>query len=437
MNLIMMNYDVAIVGGGLAGLVASIYAAQAGKKTVVLEQQKQLGGRAITKKKNGAYFDLGGRALYKGEAVEILKELDVTFEGSEPSIDAFGIWKNKLLSLPMDFMSLLTTPLLSFKGKLEVGSLLTKLRKLDTKSFDHRSVRDWVESNLMDSMVRNFVYSLLRTASYVVSPDLQAAGPVLRQLQRSMYGVYYIEKGWGSLIKQLRIKAVQSGVSFILSEKVTEVTHQDKKVKAVHCEDGTLITSENVILTTSPEISCKLVSEADQTSLQAWKDQAIPITAACLSVALRRLPKPKHQFIYGIDQPVLLSNLSRAAYLSDNGDQVVHLIKYQGTQTDTKKDEQDLERVLDLAQPGWRDELVARQYLPKIVVTHDFPHMNREVNPGPNVPEIEGLYVAGDWTTHGELLADAALASAKRAVEHIITKTSQERTPTNGYRVVV
>jgi phytoene dehydrogenase-like protein len=437
MSLIMMRYDVAIVGGGLAGLVASIYSAQAGKKTVVLEQQKQLGGRAATKKKNGAYFDLGGRALYKGEAVGILKELDVAFEGSEPSIDAFGIWKDKLLPLPMDFMSLLTTPLLSFKGKLEAGSFLTKLGKLDTKPFDHISVRDWIESNLKEPMMRNFVYSLLRTASYVVSPDLQAAGPVLRQLKHSMNGVYYIEKGWGSLIEQLRIKAVQSGVSFILSGKVTEVTHQDKKVKAVHCADGTVITSDNVILTTSPEISYKLVSEANQTSLQAWKDQAIPITAACLTVALRRLPKPKHQFIYGIDQPVLLSNLSRAAYLSDNGDQVVHLIKYQGEQTDTKKDEQNLEQVLDLAQPGWREELVARQYLPKIVVTHDFTHMKRKVNPGPNVPEIEGLYVAGDWTTHGELLADAAAASAKRAVDHIIAKINQERTLLNEHRVVV
>lgn len=429
----MTKYDVAIVGGGLAGLIAAIYTAKAGKKTVVLEQQKQLGGRATTKKKNGAYFDLGGHALYKGEAVEILKELDVAFEGREPSIDAFGIWKNKLLPLPIDVMSLLTTPFLSFKGKLEVGSFLTKLRKLDTKPFDHISVRDWIEGNLKDPMVRNFVYALLRTASYVVSPDLQAAGPVLRQLKHSLNGVYYLEKGWGSLVEQLRIKAVENGVTFILGGKVTEVTHQNRKVEALQCADGTKIVADNVILTTTPEMAYKLVAHADQTALQVWKDQAIPITAACLSVALRRLSKPKHQFIYGIDQAVFLSNQSRAAYLSDNGDQVVQLIKYQGTQTDTKKDEQDLEQVLDLAQPGWREELVARQYLPKIVVTYDFTHVKRKVNPGPNVPEIEGLYVAGDWTTHGELLADAAAASAKRAVEHILAKPSKERASTNEH----
>ncbi|MCH5586107.1 NAD(P)/FAD-dependent oxidoreductase [Shimazuella sp. AN120528] len=419
----MTKYDVAIVGGGLSGLIAAIYSARAGKKTVVLEQQKQLGGRAITKKKNGAYFDLGGHALYKGHAFEILQELEISFAGKKSSVDTFfGIWKNKLIPLPMGVMSLLTTPLLSFKGKLEVARFFTSFLKLDTKQFDHISVRDWIESNLKDPMVRHFVYSLLRTASYAVSPDLPAAGPVLRQLQHSMNGVYYIEKGWGSLVDQLRITAVESGVVFILGGKVTEVIHQDRKVEAIQCVDGTKIVADNVILTASPEIAYKLVPNADQTALQVWKDQAIPITAACLSVALRRLPKPKHNVIYGIDQTVFLSNESTAAYLSDNGDQVIQLFKYQGAQTDAKKDEQNLEQVLDLAQPGWRDELVARQYLPRIVVTHDFKHMKRKVNPGPNVPEIEGLYVAGDWVAHEELLADAAAVSAKRAVEHILAE---------------
>ena len=39
----MKKFDVAIVGGGLAGLTASIYLAKAGKKVIVLEKSSQFG----------------------------------------------------------------------------------------------------------------------------------------------------------------------------------------------------------------------------------------------------------------------------------------------------------------------------------------------------------------------------------------------------------
>ena len=47
----MKKFDVAIVGGGLAGLTASIYLAKAGKKVIVLEKSSQFGGRGMTIKK--------------------------------------------------------------------------------------------------------------------------------------------------------------------------------------------------------------------------------------------------------------------------------------------------------------------------------------------------------------------------------------------------
>ena len=43
----MNTFDVAIIGGGLAGLTASIYLA-AGKKVIVLEKSSQFGGRGMT-----------------------------------------------------------------------------------------------------------------------------------------------------------------------------------------------------------------------------------------------------------------------------------------------------------------------------------------------------------------------------------------------------
>lgn len=146
---------------------------------------------------------------------------------------------------------------------------------------------------------------------------------------------------------------------------------------------------------------------------------------------------PSQQFVYGIDRPIFLTNQSRAARLSDDGAQVVCLIKYQGAGSNPEKDLQELEETLDLVQPGWRGELVAKQYLPKITVCHDFLHVRGRVQPGPNVPEISGLYVAGEWASHGELLVDAATASAKRAVRHMLGSGIGEGNSRNGHRVVI
>lgn len=433
----MQKYDVVVVGGGVAGLTAAIYAAKAGKKTLLIEKQNHLGGRAITNKKKGAYFNLGGHALYHGDALKTFRELGLSLKGNQPSIDGYGIWKGKLNTMPTGVKSLFTTPLLTWKGKIELLTWLVKFGKLDTQQYDDISLREWIEGNLKDPMVRNLFYALLRTASFVVAPDIQVAGPVLNQLKNSIKGVLYLDRGWGAIIDELWQIATEQGVHFLTRSKVISIDHQEGIVQHVLCEDGTKIEANNIIFTTPPAVTYALVPQAEATSLHTWKEKAIEITAACLDVALKRLPKPNQQFVYGIDQTVFLSNQSRAAYLSDDGAQVISLFKYQGHETDSDKDLQELEQTLDLVQPGWQDELVVKQYLPKITVSYDFMHTKRTMNPGPAVPEIKGLYVAGEWATHGELLVDAATASAKRAIEHILFHEESEVGVNDGYRNII
>lgn len=433
----MQKVDVVVVGGGIAGLTAAIYAAKAGKQTVVIEKQNRLGGRAVSNKKKGAYFNLGAHALYKGDAYATFRELGLSLEGKQPSAFAYGVWKGKLSALPSDMKSLFTTPLLSGKGKLEFASQLMKLSKADTRQFDRISIREWAEGNLRDPMVRNIFYSLLRAASYVAGPDLPVAGPALRQLQNALKGALYLDRGWGALIEELQKKASDLGVRLVTNVKVSSIDTRGGIVRQVLCEDGTKIDTHHVILATSPAIATQLVPSAEETALRTWKEQAIEVTAACLDVALKRLSKPKQQFAYGIDQTVLFSNYSRAAYLSDDGAQVISLIKYQGKEPDADKDLQELEGVLDLMQPGWREELITKQYLPKMTVCHDFMHIKRHEHPGPAVAEIQGLYVAGEWASHGEVLVDAATASAKRAITHMLSLEGKERIAHDEHRGII
>jgi phytoene dehydrogenase-like protein len=422
MTSMMQNvkYDVAIVGGGIAGLTAAIYAAQAGKRTIVIEKQDRMGGRAITNNKKGHYFNLGGHALFHGDALATFRELGLNLKGGKPANEGFGLLKGQLSTLPLGMKSLFTTPLLSFKGKLEFAAWFTKLGKLQADRYNRISVREWIEGNVHDPMVRYIFYSLVRASSYVMAPDLQAAGPVLKQLQHSLKGVIYMDRGWGSIVEELRQQANVLGVQQLTKHKAVAIEHQNRIVQHIRCEDGTLIEADHIIAAVPPAAAYRLVPQAEATALRTWKQQSIEMTSACLDVALRRLPNAKHQLVYGIDQTALLTNQSRASHLSDEGAQVVSVIKYQGREKDTEQDLRDLELMLDLAQPGWRSEVVAKQYLPSITVSHDFVHLQRKQAPGPSVPEIAGLYVAGEWASHGEMLVDAATASAKRAVQHIL-----------------
>ncbi|MDG0959911.1 FAD-dependent oxidoreductase, partial [Bacillus paranthracis] len=104
----MKKFDVAIVGGGLAGLTASIYLAKAGRKVIVLEKSSRFGGRGMTINKNGICMNLGAHALYRGGAAFLtFNELGMNLPGGIPSTKAHGIWKGDIFTIPTDFRSLL------------------------------------------------------------------------------------------------------------------------------------------------------------------------------------------------------------------------------------------------------------------------------------------------------------------------------------------
>jgi phytoene dehydrogenase-like protein len=78
----LFNYELAIAGGGLAGLVTAALVAQDGRPVILFEQAGDLGGRAATQVRRGISFNLGPHALYvSGRAFRLLRELRVPFTG--------------------------------------------------------------------------------------------------------------------------------------------------------------------------------------------------------------------------------------------------------------------------------------------------------------------------------------------------------------------
>ncbi|MFB5249309.1 phytoene desaturase family protein [Bacillus mycoides] len=426
----MKKFDVAIVGGGLAGLTASIYLAKEGRKVVVLEKSSRFGGRAMTINKNGIYMNLGAHALYRGgEAFLTFNELGMNLTGGMPSTKAHGIWKDDVYTIPTDFRSILSTPLLSWSAKIQFSRLMIHLGKLDINMIPKMSLSVWAEKEIQDPMVRNMFYALCRTTTYTYAPTMQLASSVLKQIQLSMKeGVFYVDGGWETIITKLRDIANNVGVQFLASKHVLEVEYCEG-VQKIRCLDDEVFEVDAVVVTIPPKEACKIIKGAEGTSLQKWSEQSIQVTVAALDIGLKRLPNPLHHFALGLDQPIFFTNQSRAAKLSEDGSIVVSLIKYHNPLVELNyfaDDKDQLEKTMELLHPNWKREVIVKQYLPKITVVHDFPHIGRVENPGPNIPEMPGVYVAGDWAGHDEILADAAVASGKRAALHILKQLESE-----------
>jgi len=76
-----MNYDVIVVGGGIAGLTAAAYLSQAGHTTLLCEKEKACGGLVNSFERQGFVYDGGIRAMENsGVLFPMLKQLGLEIE---------------------------------------------------------------------------------------------------------------------------------------------------------------------------------------------------------------------------------------------------------------------------------------------------------------------------------------------------------------------
>jgi phytoene dehydrogenase-like protein len=423
-------------------LTSATLLARAGYAVTLIEQSQHLGGRAITQNAKKFQFNLGPHALYRaGQAATILDELGVSFTGKTPTLaGSYAIRQGKSFALPLGLRGLLTSGLFGIAGKLEVSRLLAGLGKIDTTSLQHLTLQDWLHQATRLPEVRQFFEALVRLTTYTNAPERLSAGAALAQLQLAFSGITYIDGGWQVLVEGLRQAAQAAGVQFVMGAQVASIEH-DRPVRAVRLTDGEVCQTTAVVLAINPKAASQLVGSSCSTTLHRWMSTASPVQAACLDVALDRLPRPRNLFALGIDQPVYLSVHSAYANLAPKDGAVIHVMKLDASasKSDRKSDEQELEALLDLMQSGWRNQLVVRRFLPKITVAHAIPCVSQSgaiafgtaqgaiARLSPRVPEIGNLYVVGDWLGGDGFLADAALSSARQAVDMIMSHRECDR----------
>jgi phytoene dehydrogenase-like protein len=328
-------------------------------------------------------------------------------------------------------MSLLSTGLFGLSAKLEAGRILATIGKADTLQLMDVSVQEWLDLNVSHKEVQELILAVFRLSTYTNAPELMSAGTAIEQLKMAQdTSVLYLDGGWQTLVDGLRDMAIESGVMVATEARVEGVIRDSAgTVEGVRLSNGEARNASTVVIAASPPVAVALVDGGGRTSISTWADTAIPVKAACLDVALSRLPVPKATFALGIDRPVYLSVHSAAARLAPPGAARVEVAKYLEPGRDERPAslEGELEALLDLIQPGWRDVVVYRRLLPDMVVMNAMPlalNNGTHGRPGPQVADVPGLYVVGDWVGKEGLLVDASLASAKQAAGMIVENES-------------
>jgi phytoene dehydrogenase-like protein len=432
--------DAVVVGGGLAGLIAAAKLAQAGRRVILLEQSKQPGGRAATNSTGGVHFNLGPRALYcHGHAFRVLRELQVPFSGRFPSPGvSLCYYQGREHRLPATLSDLLLTKLLSPRDKWRLANLLRRLPHLNTTPFARTSVKLWVHAHYGAGPLAEFLMSFFRLTSYVADMDHYSAGAALDQLKIGLSGnVWYIDGGWQSLIDGLRQVATKHGVEVRPGVHVSSIRSQNGEV-VVGLPHDQAIRSEVAVLTIAAQKACELLALPDSHALARWVETARPVRAACLDLALAKLPRPKHRFALGIDEPYYFSVHSAAAKLAPEGVAVVHVMKYLMRSEPAEHVEQELVQFVDRVQPGWSEHILRRRFLPSMLVAPDLPQASAGGLAGrPAVDaalaEIPGVFLAGDWVGERGQLADAAAASAVEAAQRALQYQQRQIAPQLQY----
>ncbi len=416
----MRPVEIIVIGGGIAGLIAAAFAAKEGAGVLLLEATPSFGGRARTRIVAGYHFNQGAHALYRGGFLDVaLHDLGVAVTGSVPDLAAgFFVHDNTLHQAPFSAAGLAATTLLSSAEKSAMASLFRRVIDRSTDTPPGMSLQGALAALSRSPRIRAVLAAMVRLTSLIHAPTSADGAALLDQLQGGLTrNALYLDGGWGTLVEGLRAATAERDAGLCAGGRVVSVERGPPW--RVTLADGATSVARAVVLAVNPAQAIALYPNLK--NLPGTVD-AVPSTVACLDLGLARLPRPDNLFALSVDRPLYFSVHSAAARLAPDGAALVHAVRYLEPGENPGRDRllADLEAFLDLAQPGWRSEERARQFLPAMPAISAIPLATAggmKGRPDVAVPNHDGLFIAGDWVGPAGLLADAAAISGRSAGE--------------------
>lgn len=400
-----------VIGAGIAGLIAAHDLAAGGAPVTLLDAAARPGGRAQTRRENGYALNQGPHALYLGGRFrKALDRIGVAYAGEPREIQRKALRGGKLHTLPVGAGSLMTTGLFDVADKAGFASIMGKLKDAGAPA---GSFAAWADGQRLRPRVREALSALLRLSSYAHAEEEVPAAAAIAQIVLALSGTLYVNDGWQTLVDGLLEKAEAAGATIRTSAAATTL-RRSAPGWSVDLGSGETLHASGVILTAPPDVAAALTGEPGRfANLRSCR-------ANTLDLALSRRPEGSHDFVLGIDRPLYASVHSATARLAPPGGVLVHFARYLAPGEAPAPDAvEELEALADITLPGWRAHVVRRQRLIAMPVVQALPTL---AAPRPDVviPDMPGVYLAGDWVGDEAMLSDTAAASAERAAKSLL-----------------
>lgn len=305
----MKNYDVIVVGSGLAGLSAAYQLSVKGKKVLLLEKEKFLGGRTSSFDDCGMQVEAGFHRHigYYKKLPKLLKEIGVTLDDIvvwEDEIE-IRIDKSKKIILgidpvlsPVKFVKRImgNHEYLSFKDKMSLLKLFIlgfKDYKLHPKRLDCYSIDEYAKERHITESVISYIVTSLSTGIFFLNR--------LEYSAKVFFGLFYPGL---FRVPSIRIGAYKRGMSEVLANpigdavrklggviklnsKVNSLLYENDKIIGVRMEDGTLFYANDVVLATDISNAKRLLREIPGELFTSIIDMPV-MSAISVQLALKK-----------------------------------------------------------------------------------------------------------------------------------------------------
>jgi 15-cis-phytoene desaturase len=446
----IIHTDVAVLGGGIAGLTTAVAAVDHGLDVVVVERDSILGGRARNwvDEKTGDPVHIGPH-IFLTEYPNMLKLMDkggtrdrVVWEEDqlikivEGDREIVGrTWK---LPAPLHFIpSWLADPGVPLAHKLTaIRPILFALQmdEEDVLALDEMNGYAYLKQmGVTDTYIRRFWDS---TSMYIMNApiDLVSAGALMRFLRfllgRTDYKIGFPDGGLGDVwVPGTRAYIEARGGQVMTRTTVTEVLREGDRATGLRLADGRTILASRVVIAAPARNALEVLPHDWVMRHESLGDftafHPVPYIAVYLWFD-RKLSTGK--FWARIYKPgdlnsdfYDLSNINtgwsaRPSFITSN-------IIYSSRLADMS-DETVVRRTVDeIADylPGVRDAKLEHWVVNRVPMAVHGPFPGTERRRPPNRTPISGLYVAGDWTrTHLPASMESAAKSGWMCAEAIL-----------------
>jgi 15-cis-phytoene desaturase len=432
----LKKYDIVIVGGGLAGLSASAFLAQKGKKVALLELGN-LGGRAVTLKIKNFSFNFGAHAIY-GRDTSVLRTLEkelgihIDWRDFHPDKAKYDIGGH-LTDVPANIRGLFRTKILKTGGKIKFTfEILKTMIKLE-KGHPHKSIQTWMEEKEVDQDVREMMLTLAGSNFFTREPENIPSDVFFNYYSRlftTHKPVAYIGGGWQALINEF-VRVIEANEGEIYTKTRAEsITTDGDHVKVVHTPKGSF-QAEEFIFCTPPKELTKIFEGSHIEHYVNQYRRYKPSYVLVYDIGLKERIDVPYTYIYDKLNKMFITDISYYDETSvPPGGQLLQAIAYL-TQEDienkemTDKYKLQIEALYDKHFPSWRESLV----VPRISIRAIAQEIKWTMIQQPMpifFPDYRNLFFAGDWCEGQGQLSELSFTSAYEACRIILQKHTKD-----------